>query len=114
LTLSFDDPHFEPPADIQGADARAYEEKILQMLRDVLGDRTEIELRGERPNTEIIFHITDGREPGPNALRFALWTSEYPFRGPEADDLYGPASVAGWIYSDWLAGDLEPMTEPSD
>jgi hypothetical protein len=30
----YDDPYFQPPADITGAEARAYEERIVSMLRE--------------------------------------------------------------------------------
>jgi hypothetical protein len=41
-------------------------------------------------------------------VRFPLWTSEYPTDGA-IETLHEPVSVAGWIYSDWLAGDLEAV-----
>lgn len=62
-----DDPNFEPPADIVGAEARAYEEKIVEMLREHLLPSPgptrflkSIELRGQRPETEIIFRYRAG------------------------------------------------------
>jgi hypothetical protein len=116
LTDRYDDPHFQPPADISGAEARAYEEKIVAMLREVLGPRSgpvitvrSVELRGERPDTDIVFRYEDRRRPGARAARFPLWKSEYPTDGAVefGGKLHDAASVSGWIYSAWLAGELE-------
>ncbi|MFZ1993625.1 MAG: hypothetical protein WAU75_05900 [Solirubrobacteraceae bacterium] len=109
MSSSYDDPFYQPPADIQGAEARAYEEKVLELMRDaMLPDhgaviRLEaIELRGERPETEVIFIYTDTREPGQHfAKRTWLWKD--PFRWPLQDDprfadtLNEPASVAAHV-----------------
>jgi hypothetical protein len=63
-----------------------------------------VELRGERPDTEIVIRLADG------AYTFDLWKSEYPTSGAaEYGHLQEGASVAGWIYSDWTAGDLDPL-----
>jgi hypothetical protein len=71
LSDQYDDPHYQPPSDIQGAEARAYEEKILEMMREAMLPSAgpmialqAIELRGERPDTEVIFIYTDSRKPG--------------------------------------------------
>jgi hypothetical protein len=113
---SYTDPHFEPPVDIDGAEARAYEAKIVELLREAsLPDSgrfplESIELRGERPSTEIIFRYSDTADPKPPAVGFALWASEYPTSGAaEYGTLHEAASVAGWIYSAWTAGELEPI-----
>jgi hypothetical protein len=118
LTNLYDDPHFQPPADISGAEARAYEEKIVSMLRDELlpssgpwGTLRSIDLRGERPDTEIIFRYTKPDRPYSIAVGTALWRQGWPFEENEefVDTLHDAASVGGWIYSAWLAGDLEPI-----
>jgi hypothetical protein len=120
-----DDPHFEPPADITGGEARAYEDKIIEMLRDELLPSQgpvifldSIERRGERPDTEIIFHYHDTRHPGQRfARRALLWKEGWPFdENPAvANRLHGPASVGGWIYGAWLANELEPVeSAPGD
>jgi hypothetical protein len=114
---SFDDPHFCPPADIRAVEARAYEEKIVDMLREELltspGPKRflqSIELRGERPDTEIIFRYMDIDTPGEFAVRTELWKYGWPFTGVEpATTLYDAASLGGWIFMAWMAGELEPV-----
>ena len=105
MTPGYDDPHFEPPADISGAEARAYEERIVSLLKDAMAPYlTSVELRGKRPDTEILMRFGDA------AYTFALWKSEYPTDGAaEYGHLQEAASVAGWISSDWTAGDLDPL-----
>ena len=69
-----------------------------------------IELRGKRSDTEIIFWFRNKSTRNRRGYRFALWKSEYPTGGAaECGSLHEAASVAGWIYSDWSAGDLEPL-----
>lgn len=109
---SFDDPTVPPPADITGADARAYEEKILELLRHALLPRRDpirriesIELRGKQPDTLVVICYTDTRESGPRAVGIDLWRDDDKHGGLLAD----PMSMAGWIYADWLAGDLDPI-----
>lgn len=117
MTSSYDDPHFEPPAEIAGAEARAYEARVVALLRDAMvpSGLQGIELRGERPETEIILRFRDQGTPNKRVYRFPLWASEYPTTGAaESGSLNEAASVAGWIYSDWSAGDLEPLTSDSD
>jgi hypothetical protein len=118
LTTRYDDPYFQPPADIQGADARAYEEKIVSMLREQLLPSSgptlflqAIELRGKRPDTEIIFRYTDARKPGTFAVGLKLWEEEWPTSGAieYGETLHDAASVGGWIYSAWIAHELEPV-----
>ena len=108
---SFGDPDVPPPADISGADARRYEEVIVDLIRaalppgsDPIRKVTSIELRGEQPNTEILFRYTDVRKPGKHAVRFRLWDDI----DRDLNLLPDPRSMAGWIYSDWLAGELDP------
>lgn len=110
--VSFDDPSVPPPADITGRDARAYEEKIVQLIRAALTPGSDpirtvrsIELRGTRPDTEIVFRYDDSRDPGVHAVGYPLW------KGLETDQglLPDPGSYAGWIYSDWLAGWIHPI-----
>ena len=113
----FDDPHFCPPADIRGTEARAYEEKIVELLREELlpsrGPKhfvQSIELRGERPDTEIILRYTDIDAPGEFVVGTELWKYGWPFTGVEpATTLYDAASVAGWIFIAWMAGELGPV-----
>jgi hypothetical protein len=116
---SYDDPHFEPPADIAGAEARAYEDKIIESLRESLLPSPgpvilldSVERRGERPDTEIVFHYHDTRFPGQRfARRARLWKDGWPFDENEAvaDRLHEAASVAGWINAAWFAGELEQI-----
>jgi hypothetical protein len=108
----YDDPHFQPATDITGADARAYEERIVSLLTEAMAAwlLKPIELRGERPNTEIIFRVRERERD--RRYKFALWKSEYPTDGAaEFGSLHEAASVAGWVYSDWTAGDLAPLDD---
>jgi hypothetical protein len=110
LTSPYDDPSWRPSADVKGAEARAYEEAIVRLLRNAIspGAVESIEIRGERPNTEILFRSAAAAETRVRTHRFALWTSEYPTDGSEQfGRLHDVASVAGWIYSAWTAGELE-------
>jgi hypothetical protein len=119
-----DDPSYCPPANIDGAEARAYEEKILSELRRHMvpmtpgGGRTvqAIEMRGTRPDTEIIFHETDARYPGRRfASRTFLWRD--PTYGawpcddtPGFDTVLTPAiEVAASIGPAWYAHELESI-----
>jgi len=110
----FDDPYFEPPEDIQGEDARAYEEKIVAMLREALlpGSGAHplhaIALRGTRPDTEIVFRYAD-QHGVDRAASLALWKREYPTSGATYGKLHAAASVGGWVCSSWLASELEPI-----
>ena len=76
MTKPYDEPRFQPPADIGGAEARAYERPIVSLLEDAMAPwLTSVEPRGERPDPEIVMRLGDG------AYRFALWKSEYPTDG---------------------------------
>jgi hypothetical protein len=76
-----------------------------------------VELRGERPETEVIFIYTDTRHPG---QRFAqrTWLWKDPFRWPIEDDphfsdsLNEPTSVAGWVGGAFSAHECEPIDLP--
>ena len=118
MTNSYEDPYFQPPGDIKGQEARAYENKIVSMLRDVLLPSQgpvvilqSIELRGERPDTEIVFRYTDTRKPGTFAVRAALWRDDWPTSGAAEYDgkLHDAASVAGWLCSAWQADELDAI-----
>jgi hypothetical protein len=122
LSSPYDDPHYEPPADIEGADARAYEEKILELMRDaMLPDQGSsvitlqaIELRGERPDTEVIFIYSDARKPGERfAKRTWLWRGWTVDDDPRfADTLNEPASVAGWVGGAFSAHECDSIAVP--
>ena len=105
MTTPYDGPHFPPPADISGAQARAYEERIVRLLEDAMAPWLKsVELRGERPDTEIVIRLVDG------AYKFDLWKPEYPTDGAaNYGHLQEAVSVAGCICSDWTAGDLNPL-----
>lgn len=117
LTNPYEDPHHRPPADIWGPDARAYEEKIVELLRERLLPNSgqvkalrSIELRVERPDTEIIFRYTDARDRAEHARGAALWRDSWPTDGAaEYGRLHDPASVAGWLLVAWQAGELEAI-----
>jgi hypothetical protein len=116
LTNRYDDPHYQPPADLSEAEARLYEQKIVELLCEVLlpsdgpSRVSSVELRGTRPDTEIMIRWRRAGDPSLRASRAMLWKSEYPTSGAaEYGSLHEAASVAGWIYSDWDAGDLEPI-----
>lgn len=118
LGSPYDNPYFQPPGDIQGAEARAYEEKIVSMLREQLLPSSgptifleAIEIRGRRPDTEIIFRYTDARRPGSFAVGLKLWKDEWPTSGAVeyGGKLHDAASVGGWICSAWMADELHPI-----
>jgi hypothetical protein len=76
----FDNPHYEPPVDIRGREARAYELKILALVREALLPSPgplhfveSIELRGEQPETAVILRYRITGEPGLRAVRRPLW-----------------------------------------
>lgn len=116
LTMRFDDPHTLAPPDMGGDDARAWEEKIAELVRDALVAPTPtslrqartVELRGARPDTELIIGYVEGSERRAGAVRYWLW------RAQDLIDLYtgkvdSPASVASAILSRWAEGGLEPV-----
>ena len=127
MSSPYDDIHYQPPADIQGPEARAYENKILEIMRKaMLPDQGSsmitlqaIELRGERPDTEVIFIYTDAQEPG-QRLAKRTWLWKDPFRWPLednprfADTLNEPASVAGWVGGAFSAHECDPIELPDD
>jgi hypothetical protein len=108
-----DDPYFRPPVDVSGAEARAYEEAIVRLLRNAIspGAVDSIEIRGERPNTEIVLHTPATSDAPAQTFKVALWKDEYPTEGLERDKLADVASVAGFIYSDWTANELKPVDD---
>ena len=119
LTQIREDPRFRPAANIGGLEARAYEEKIVELLRDHLLPNPgpvialeSIELRGERPDTEIIFRYIDSRKPGAFAVRALLWKDERRTSGAIEYDgkLNDASSVGSWLLSAWLADELDPVT----
>jgi hypothetical protein len=112
----YDDPNFQPPADIEGAEARAYEEKIVEMLREHLLPSPgptlflkSIELRGQRPQTEIIFRYTKRDRPGNFAGRVQPWKEEWPTSGAAEyfNTLNSAADVGSTAFIAWMSGDLE-------
>jgi hypothetical protein len=47
---------------------------------------------------------------GEFAVRTELWKYGWPFTGVEpATTLYDAASLGGWIFMAWMAGELEPV-----
>ena len=126
MTTFYDDPDYRPPADIQGTEARAYEEAILKVMGEaMLPDdgpviRLEaIELRGERPDTEIIFIYTDTREPGRRfAQRTQLWKGTFHWAleaDPRfADRLNDVNDVAAHVGGAFSAHECEPIELPDD
>jgi hypothetical protein len=115
LTSPYDDPYYEPPSDIQGADARAYERKIVELLRERLLPShgptiflRSIELRGERPDTEIVFRYTRTGRAEERTVRAALWQQDWVSdEGGTRDRLSAAMSVGGWLFNAWLADELE-------
>lgn len=115
MTSPYDDPHFEPSADIQRADAHAYEQKIVELLRERLLPSAgptiflqSIELRGERPDTEVIFHYTTESSPRPRTARAALWQEGWVRDdGTPPERLASAMSVGGWLYNAWMADELD-------
>ena len=109
----YEDPSWRPSADVQGVEARAYEEAIVRLLRNAIspGAVESIEIRGERPNTEIVLRTVAASDAPARMYKVALWKDEYPTEGLERDKLADVASVAGFIYSDWTANELKPVDE---
>jgi hypothetical protein len=127
LSSPYDDPHYQPPADIEGSEARAYEAKILEVIRRALlpGSRTSViklegvELRGERPDTEVIFMYTDTRHPGQRFAR-RTWLWKDPYRWPLVDApgftdrLNSASDVAGWVGGAFSAYECDSIEVPDD
>jgi len=83
LTSPYDDPHFRPAADIEGPEARADEQKIVELLRERLLPSpgptiflNAIELRGERPDTEIVFRFMRSGIAQERTVYAALWRED--------------------------------------
>jgi hypothetical protein len=72
-----------------------------------------IELRGQRPDTEIIFRYTDIDRPGNFAGRVQPWKEEWPTSGAAEcfNTLNSAADVGSTIFIAWMAGDLEPLPD---
>lgn len=85
----------------------------MRLLRNAIspGAVESIEIRGERPNTEILLHTPATTDAPAQTYKVALWKDEYPTEGLERDKLQDVASVAGFIYSDWTANELKPVDE---
>ena len=126
MTNLYDNPGYQPPADIQGPEARAYENAILRLMRKaMLPDggsviRLEaIELRGDRPDTEVIFLYTDSREPGRLfAQRTQLWKGTFHWAlesdarfADRLNDAHEVAADAGGAFS---AHECEPIEVPDE
>ena len=114
MPISFDDPHTEPPTDMSRADVRAYEEKIVDMLRvEMVGKAgvfrvDAVELHGERPATQIRFRYTDLRTGDEGESVCDLWSSGYALPDDPGDTTLGsPSDVGCAIYTDWLGGFLD-------
>ncbi|HEX6459574.1 MAG TPA: hypothetical protein VF032_11705 [Thermoleophilaceae bacterium] len=113
--MGFDDPYFQPPTELSDAEARAYEEKIVELLRDALLPSAgpvffveAVELRGKRPDTEVIIRYRDSRKAGLLGRRSRPWQE---FIESWQGHLPGAASIGSAIYSRWHDGTLEPVTE---
>jgi hypothetical protein len=67
-----------------------------------------IDLKSERPDTEIVFRYTDTRKRGEFAVRAHLWNDGWATDGALDGTLHSAASVGGWLASAWAASELEP------
>ena len=119
MTNPYEQPYYQPPGDIQGADARAYEERIASLLRDALVPSgpgvyqvVAVELVGERPDTQIVIRFTRSGRAGVQAVGLALWADGWATDGDAETDgrLNDAESLVGWIISSWQSGSLDAVT----
>ena len=106
MTDPYQQPCYQPPGDIQGADARAYEERIASLLRGALIPSgpgryqvVAVELVGKRPDTLIVICSTQSGREGVQAVGLALWASAWATDGAVEIDgrLHDAESLVGWI-----------------
>jgi hypothetical protein len=127
LTKPFDDPHYAPPADLTDAEARAYEEVVLATIREAVprspyvrpSDNIRpgrwvqwiiesVDLEGQRPETAVVFTYREVADRGRLlAARRPVW--EGLVETVSGRELLDSAhSLAGHIFSDFTARELEP------
>jgi hypothetical protein len=127
LTKPFHDPHYAPPADLTGAEARAYEEVVLATILqavprspyvrpsdDIRPGRwvqwiiESVELEGRRPETAVVFKYREVADRERLlAARRSIWDGLVEMvNGRELLD--SAPSLAGHIFSDFTARELEP------
>lgn len=130
--LTSDPPMSGSHLDLSEADARAYEQQIVKLLQEQAAwwaeqprpslqprELESVELRGTRPDTEIVFRFSRlGNFEGlrRNAARSAtravicrLWQTGYPESVIEyTGTLTSAVEVAAAIWGDWIADKLPP------
>jgi len=113
LNLPFEDPYFGPPADMGELQTRAYEETIVRLLSDALIPSggpvhfvESVQLRGARPDTEVIIRYRDTRKPGVQAVRSLPWKE---FIEETDGTLDSAPEIASAILSRWSDDTLEPV-----
>lgn len=115
MTNPFDQPYYQPSGDIEGDEARAYEDRIAGLLRSALIPSppgvfqvVSVERRGARPDTEIVIKYKRSGDPDVSAVGLELWKSGWATDGAVEIDgkLHDAESLVGWIISAWQAGSL--------
>jgi hypothetical protein len=113
LTLPFDDFFFLPPADLGSDQTREYEETIVRLLMETLTPSDgpvifveSVDLRGTRPDTEVIIRYRDTRKPGVHAVRSLPWKE---FIEETDGKLDSAPDIASAILSRWSDDTLEAV-----
>jgi hypothetical protein len=102
--------HEAPPEHPSEEEAAAFERILLESLRselhrwgrDAPGTVERLELRGSRPDTELVLHYR-GHDGEPGAASVGIWDEHWHF-GP--GDRETPAGLGGVISSNWADGSI--------
>lgn len=112
--MSFDDSDMLISADLSDEDARAYEEKVLQIVQEWLPPGVgwplpirSVELLGRRPDTRVVFKYTDVRRNRECAGGYPIWRDRFDVWAPDVID--HPVVVAGYADAARTAHELEPV-----
>lgn len=102
----FDDPSYSPPEDLEERLVPLYEQRIIDELRSGLSawpSVDAIELRGQRPETEVVIRYT-ARDGGSREWTRAFWRDGYADdEAPLTGTLNSPQDMAAGIAGDWRA-----------
>ena len=125
MTKPFDDPRYTPSADLSAAEARAYEEAVLEAIREAVPQSPYIrprddlrpgrwvefivdavELEGERPDSTIAFYYSELSDPERRLVaRKRIWDNRVEsVAGRQVID--SAPSFAGHVLSGFTAREL--------